>query len=92
MTRLYSKYKNVTLHQQYMRIQSSVAEGSWVNVLWVRVEGYNLPLDRIKHQLVEECIIGSDKSLNVLVRYKQIHLKVLTHLSDHLAGSRDKSI
>lgn len=51
---------------QNKRIQSSIAEGGWVNVLWVWVEGYNLPPDRIKDQLVEEGVIGSDESLDVL--------------------------
>lgn len=53
---------------QDRRIQSSVAEGSRVDVLWVWVEGYNLPPDRVEHQLVEEGVIGSDESLNVLFR------------------------
>lgn len=53
---------------QDRRIQSSVAEGSGVDVLWVWVEGYNLPPDRVEHQLVEEGVIGSDESLDVLFR------------------------
>lgn len=54
---------------QDKRIQPSVREGSWVDVLWVWVEGYNFPSDRIKDQLVQEGVIGSDKSLDVLFRY-----------------------
>lgn len=50
------------------RIQSSVAEGGRVDVLWVLVERYHLPPDRIKHQLVEEGVVGFDKPLNVLLR------------------------
>lgn len=54
---------------QHLRIQSSITQGGLVDVLWVWVEGYNLPPNRIKNQLVEEGVIGSDKSLNVLFRY-----------------------
>lgn len=54
---------------QDKRIQASVGESSWIDVLWVWVEGYNFPPDRIKDQLVQEGVIGSDKSLDVLFRY-----------------------
>ena len=56
------------------RIQSSVAEGGQIHVLWVRVEGYDFPPDRIKHQLVEEGVIGSGEALDVLFRDDDVHL------------------
>ncbi len=70
------------------RIQSSVAKGGGVDVFWVRVERDNLPPDRIKHQLVEEGVVGSDESLDVLVWNDYIHLQVLAHLSDYLTGQQ----
>lgn len=51
------------------RIQPSIAEGVHTDVLWVWVEGYNLPPDRIKYQLVEEGVIGSGETLDVLFRH-----------------------
>lgn len=57
-------------------------------MLWVRVEGNHLPLDRIKHQLVEEGVVGSDESLNVFFWDDDVHLQVLTQLPDHLKGTR----
>lgn len=77
---------------QDRRIQSSVAEGGRVDVLRVRVERYNLPPDGVKHQLVEEGVIGSDESLDVLFRDDEIHLQVLAHLSDHLTGQQEFTI
>lgn len=73
---------------QDMRIQSSIAQGGWVNVLWVWVEGHDLPPDRIKNQLIEKGVIGSDKSLDVLFGNDETHLQVLAHLSDYLTGRR----
>lgn len=73
---------------QNRRIQPSVAEGVHIDVLWVWVEGYNLSPDRIKYQLVEEGVIGSGESLDVLFRDNEIHLQVLAHLSDHLTGQQ----
>lgn len=61
-------------------------------MLWVRVEGYNFPPDRIKHQLVEEGVIGSGEPLDVLFRDNEIHLQILAHLSDHLTGNQELTI
>lgn len=71
---------------QDTRIQSSIAQRGWVNVLWVWVEGHDLPPDGIKNQLIEKGVIGSDKSLDVLLGNDETHLQVLAHLSDYLTG------
>lgn len=64
-----SNYKNIIFIIQGRRIQAGVAEGGGVNMLWVGVEGYNFPADRIKHQLVEEGVVGFDEALDVLLRH-----------------------
>lgn len=50
----------------------------------VRVQRHHFPLRGVEHQLIQECVVGSNKALDINVWHHQIHLQVLTHLSDHL--------
>lgn len=73
------------------RIQSSIAERPDVQVFWVRVQRHDSPANGIEHKLIEERVIGLHKALDVLVRYSDVHLQVLTDLPDHL-GNDDTGV
>jgi hypothetical protein len=38
----------------------------------IRVEWNDFPLQRIKHQLIEKCVVGPYESLNVLLSDREI--------------------
>lgn len=67
------------------RIQSSIREYVDVQGVWVWIERHHLPHDWIKHQLVQEGVVGPDESLHVFFRDCETHLEVVAHLSDYLA-------
>lgn len=66
------------------RIQSSVRECAEVQVVWVWVEWHRLPPDWVKHQLVQEGVVGPGESLHVFCGDRETHLEVVAHLPDHL--------
>lgn len=41
-------------------------------------------MDGVEHQLVEESIVGSDKSCDVILRHCYIHLEVMPNFLDNL--------
>ncbi|PWA21058.1 hypothetical protein CCH79_00018819, partial [Gambusia affinis] len=63
------------LERYFPKVHSSVVEGGWVDVLRVRIKRHHVPHGRIKHQLVEKGVIGSDESFNVVLRNHHVHFQ-----------------
>lgn len=66
------------------RIHAGVAERTDVQVFRVRVQRHYLPVDGVEDELIEERVVGLREAVDVLVRYGDVHLQVLTDLPDHL--------
>lgn len=69
---------------QCVRIHSGIAELAEVEVFWVRVKRHYFPVDGVEDELIEKRVVGLHEAVDVLVRYGDVHLQVLTDLSDHL--------
>lgn len=66
------------------RIHSGVAECFDIQIFWVRVQRHYFPVDGVEDELIEKRVIGLHEAVDVLVRYSDVHLQVLTDLPDHL--------